>query len=119
MKVESKFNIGDVVATTPNSLNDNLKGCISDFDDIILHEVKEVASQTCYGGTQLFYLVTSMAIKSTPREGVVIKSGLTMNKNSANIVMGSDLMKFKEDELEKVNLKKLIIEIDKIRNVKK
>ena len=119
MKLESKFNMGDVVATTPNSLNNNLKAIITDYDDLILHQVKEIQSQTCYGGTQFFYFVSSMSIKNTLKEGVIIKSDLVVNKNSANSVPGSNLVKFKEDELEKINLKKLIIEIDKIRNVKK
>ena len=95
-----------------------MKACVTDYNDIVLFNVKEVQSQSCYGGTQIFYLVTGIQIKNT-NDGTVIKSGGGIDRNNANVVPGTNMVKFREDELEKISLKKLIIEIDKIKDVKK
>lgn len=59
MQVESKFEIGQLVAFKRDTLNGL---------DIQLQEIKEIQTQTCYAGTQVFYLSRTIFLKRSYKD---------------------------------------------------
>lgn len=111
MKIQAKFEIGDILAVTPN-MHKDIEALVTGANGVGLQKVQEIHSQTCYAGSQVFYLTSAIHVsfeKQFRREAnktTVLVASASYNTTTPGL--HGAWMKYREDELEKVDLDKFV-----------
>lgn len=97
MTIETKFNVNDIVQS-------KFSRGLTTYRHTIAYEVLEIQTQTCYGGTQVFYLVRPIMIENGIDLGKkdTAKGDEYPRKTMSVEAMGCPIEKcpkFREDEL--------------------